>query len=130
MQLTIFKLLYGIVTTWLDGKQKKQAAKAELESQIMADKSAWEMYQAQASANSWKDEYWTLVLSLPIVLAFVGVPFCVFVFPEKEALLRQAITQQFQLLEGLPEWYEWAIFASIGAAFGIKGFKTLKGFKK
>lgn len=115
--------------TWLDGKQKKSMAAAEREIAIIRDTSNWESQQANASADSWKDEYWTVVLSLPVVLAFFGVPVCVFFFPEKLDLLQSSIQQMFELLNGLPEWYTWALGASIGASFGFKGFKQIRAGK-
>jgi len=112
--------------TWLEGKQKKSAAKSDREAALLRDTSHWESQQANASADSWKDEYWTVVLSLPVLLAFFGVPVCVFFFPDKLPTLHAAITQQFELLNGLPEWYTWALGASIGASFGFKGFKQIR----
>ncbi len=115
--------------TWLEGKQKKSAAKSEREASLLRDTSNWEAQQANASANSWKDEYWTVVLSLPVVLAFFGVPLCVFFFPDKLNMLHEAIQKQFEMLNGLPEWYTWALGASIGASFGFKGFKQIRAGK-
>lgn len=124
--IPIVNELVGIGKVWLEGRQKKVAAKAELEAQLMSSKEEWEKYQAQASVNSWKDEYWTVILSLPILLAFVGVPICVFFYPEKLDILSSAINKQFSYLNALPEWYVWAIGASIGASFGFKGIKHFK----
>ena len=33
----------------------------------------------------------------------------------------------FAALSRTPEWFQWAMYASIGASFGIRG---IKGFKK
>lgn len=127
--IPIVSEIVGLGRTWLKGKQKKAEAKAEREAQMIANTASWEQYQAKASADSWKDEYWTIILSLPIVLAFIGVPVCVFWMPEKLPMLQSAIDGQFELLKELPDWFTWAVGASIGASFGFKGFKQWKAGK-
>lgn len=123
--IPIFDGLIKLGSIWLEGRQKKSAAKADRDAAMISNQANWETHQASASADSWKDEYWTVVLSLPVVLAFFGVPVCVFFFPDKLSMLHSAIQQQFELLNGLPEWYRWALGASIGASFGFKGFKQM-----
>lgn len=117
---SLIKELFGIGTTILKGKQLKAAAKAELEAKLIGDQASWEMYQAKASADSWKDEYWTVILSMPVLMAFIGVPFCAFFMPDKLDILRTALAGQFELLDAVPEWYVWAMGASIAASFGFK----------
>jgi hypothetical protein len=40
---------------------------------------------------------------------------------------QQYVEDGFAALSRTPEWFQWAMYASIGASFGIRG---LKGFKK
>ena len=43
-------------------------AKHEAQMQTIQNNADWEAKMADASANSWKDEFWTLVLSVPIFM--------------------------------------------------------------
>ena len=67
---------------WLKGKADKQAAEAKLKlteaeakAKIMLSKETniadWERIMAEGSKSSWKDEWFVIVLSIPLVLAFI-----------------------------------------------------------
>lgn len=62
---------------------------------------------AQINQSGWKDEWFTILLSVPLVLAFV--PRCV-------PLLQAG----FAVLETMPVWYKGFLGAAIAAAFGLK----------
>lgn len=66
---------------------------------------AWE--RATLERAGWKDEYWTLVLSAPLVLCF---------FPATAP----AVLAGFGVLELTPEWYRYSVGVAIGAAFGLR----------
>ena len=106
--------LIGLGKTWIEGKQKKEQAKAEAEAQVMVNAASsradWEALQAKASAESWKDEYWTVVLSIPAIMCF---------HPDGA----EAAKAGFAALSEMPEYYQWFLSVAIGASFGIKGFK-------
>ena len=68
---------------WLKGKADAQAAAANLklveaEAKATIMKSAatseaeWEKIMAQGSQSSWKDEWLTILFSVPLVLCFTG----------------------------------------------------------
>jgi len=68
---------------WLKGKADKQAAEAKLKlteaeakAKIMLSKETsvadWERIMAQGSQTSWKDEWLTILFSIPLVLVFLG----------------------------------------------------------
>jgi hypothetical protein len=56
---------------WLEGKTAKTKAKAEAEASVMKTqaKSAadWETAMARASNQSWKDEWLTVLFSIPLI---------------------------------------------------------------
>ncbi len=109
--------LIGLGSEWLKGKQKRQQAKAEAEAAVMVNaansRADWEKLQASASAASWKDEWWTLVLSVPAILCF---------FPGTV----ESVQAGFAALDTMPEYYRYFLGVSIGASFGIKGLKWWK----
>lgn len=112
--------LIGLGSEWLKGKQKQAQAKAEAQAQVMvnsaSDRGEWEKLQAQASAHSWKDEYWTIVLSVPAIMCF---------FPEGVDVAKAG----FAALDTMPDYYRYFLGVAITASFGIKGFRTWKAGK-
>ena len=68
----------SLAGTWLNGKVEQKAAqnkvkvaKAEAEAQIMlsaaTSEAEWDRIMAKASANSWKDEWLTILFSSNII---------------------------------------------------------------
>jgi len=106
--------------TWLEGRNKKIAAKAEAEATVLvksADSLAdWEKIQAQNAGTSWKDEWLTLLFSIPLIMAFIPsmVPY---------------VDKGFEVLKGMPTWYQYALSVVVAASFGIRsaiGFMRAK----
>ena len=79
-----------------------------------ANDSAWEAKAMDASADSWKDELWTIF--------FVGL-LCACFYPPAQPY----IADGFRFLrEDCPEWLSWGILVSIGASFGVKSIGALR----
>ena len=78
---------------------------------------------ADASANSWKDEFWTIVLSVPIFMIGYSI-----VVGDPEIVTR--VEDGFVALSGLPEWYQYLLFIAISSSFGIKGVSKLMSLRK
>lgn len=97
--------------TWLEGKVAKTKAKAEAEASVMKTqaKSAadWETAMARSSAQSWKDEWLTILFSIPLVLAFI---------PDAVPYVRQG----FEVLNTMPQWYQYGLSVIIAASFGVR----------
>lgn len=86
----------------------EQAAKSQAE---------WQAYMAQASAQSYKDEAWTLCFIVIVAMCFI---------PSAQSYVQEG----FALLEQTPHWFQWACLASIGASFGLRGFDKFQIHKK
>ena len=82
MLQSIIGPIAGLAGSWLDAKTQAQTANAKLKlteaeakAKIMLSKETsvadWERIMAQGSQSSWKDEWFVIVLSIPLVLAFV-----------------------------------------------------------
>jgi len=111
--------LFSVGETYL--KNKGEVSKAKHESllrKINAD-ADWEDTMAKASADSYKDEFWTVVLAIPLILVF---------FPDG----RPIVEEGFKALQSsVPDWYLYALSVAIGAAFGVKSVVgTIKTLKK
>ena len=64
--------------------------------------------------HSWKDEAWTI--------CFIGIFFMCFV-----PSLQHHVATGFAILQTTPDWFQWAVLASIGASFGLRGFDKWQG---
>lgn len=101
----------GLGQTYLEGKNVKAKAKAEAEAKVIvkaAESTAdWERIMAQNSGNSWKDEWLTLLFSIPLVMAFIpdAVPF---------------VNEGFKVLETMPDWYQYTLSVIVAASFGVR----------
>ena len=115
----------SLAGSWMESKVEQTKAKgavakarAEAESQVMitaaTHEAGWEKIMAQASDNSWKDEAWTVLFIVIIAMCFIPVT-------------QPYVERGFAALSATPDWFQWAVYASIGASFGLRG---LKGFKK
>jgi hypothetical protein len=113
---------------WLKGKADKQAAAANLalveaEAKATIMKSAatseadWERIMAQGSQSSWKDEWLTILFSIPLVLVFVG------------DAGREIVANGFAALETMPEWYQYTLGVIVAASFGIRSATKFFGRK-
>ncbi len=113
---------------WLKGKADAQAAAANLklveaEAKATIMKSAatseaeWEKIMAQGSQSSWKDEWLTILFSIPLILSFCG------------DWGRVIVEQGFAALEVMPEWYQYTLGVIVAASFGIRSATKFFGRK-
>jgi hypothetical protein len=77
---------------------------------------------AQASANSWKDEWFTVVLSAPVIAIMWGVG-----MNDLDIIGRVGVA--FAELGKLPEWYQYLLYVAVTASFGIRGADKLLALK-
>lgn len=134
------KGIWNLGSQWLENRRKisevkgdLEAKKVELSSQLEIAKlqatvakteqdGVWENTQATNSNNSWKDEFWTLILSLPMILVTVSPLIDMFMDPEpyqKGALIQAAMTS-LAAFDKFPDWYVLLISVAVGAAFGVR----------
>ena len=127
----MLNLLIGPVTelagTWLNGKVEKtkaeaatKVAKAKAEAVIMEKKATgeidWDLELARGSSNSWKDEWLTILFSIPLILAFV---------PGME----DVVANGFARLNEMPEWYQYSLGVIVAASFGVRSATKFFGKK-
>jgi len=115
----VFGPIIDVVGSYI--KHKQEITKLEREGEIKAKQSVidgeTEWDKIQASNGGWKDEYLTVVLSIPLIACFI---------PGLEAF----VLRGFAILETTPTWYQAAIGVMIAAAFGIKSFAKFMEVKK
>ena len=106
-------------------EKKAQAATkvaiAQAEAVVMQKKATgeidWDLKMADASAHSWKDEWLTVLFSVPLILAFCG------------DWGRQIVSDGFTALEAMPEYYQYTLGTIVAASFGMRGAAKFFGKK-
>lgn len=122
----LIEFLRQLGVRWMDGKLAEADARIEV-ARIRAEAAArirvsqaeadiqWDQIMAEGSQHSWKDEFWTILLAIPVVLAFI---------PGAEGYVEDG----FRVLsEDVPEWYLYALGTAIAAAFGTRTLTNLVG---
>lgn len=119
--------IVGLASTWLQGSVEEKKAKtamkvaqAQAKATVMIEaathESGWERIMADASKNSLKDEYLTIVFSIPLIMAFI---------PGLETIVHNGFAQ----LEAMPEWYQLSLGSVVAASFGLRGATKFFGGK-
>lgn len=128
MWTTIVSTLGGLLGRWYDGRVQISQAKAEakvarwnaeaelakLNARAELD---WDMAALKASQRSWKDEYLTILLTIPLVLSFVP-------------LTQPYVAQGWQELSNAPHWYWVCLMGIIAATFGLRWWFTQTKVKR
>ena len=69
---TILGSLGGLATSYIDGKAAVQKAEAQIRMKEATGEIDWELCTIRATQSSWKDEWLTILFSLPLILCFCG----------------------------------------------------------
>jgi len=120
----ITNIVGGIVQGKMEQKAaetKAKVAKAEAQAKIMLSQATseadWEKVMAEGSRDSWKDEWLTILFSVPLVLAFCG------------EWGRDIVADGFTALNAMPDYYRYTLGAIVSASFGIRGATKFFGKK-
>lgn len=123
--------IFNLASGWLEGRRKKAErddaiAAARTQAQIDLIKNdqehaqRWDILMAEGSLNSWKDEFWTIFLAIPLVLLF---------WPDPE--INEIAERGFQRMAEAPDWYVALVMVAVAAAFGVrKIIEFVDRFKK
>lgn len=124
------KMVASPVTDMVKGWQQRKTVKLEGDLAISKAKTdanikkiatgqvadiAWEKTSLEQSG--WKDEYWTIVLSLPMIMCFIPG-------------LVTYVERGFMALQQTPLWYRYVVGLAIGSAFGVKSVANFMVLKK
>ena len=110
----IFGGAFNIAKDWLDGKVEEARIKKDIKLEALKNEGAWERIMAEGTHTSFKDEFFTIILSVPIIL--VGYAVAV---DDMDIISR--LHDAFIAMQALPEWYQYLLFIAVTASFGIKG---------
>jgi hypothetical protein len=125
--MNIFSAVLGPVTnlagTWMKNKHEQSQAKHQAKMTVIQNDANWEDKMASASGTSWKDEFWTLVLSVPIFMVGYAVAF-------DDIAVMDRVHAGFDALSNLPDWYQYLLFIAVSASFGIRGADKLMKLRR
>lgn len=119
--------IVDIVGTSVKGFVDTKKAKAEqkvteikaktslMEKQIKGEVD-WDIEAIKNTKGSWKDEYLTILFSIPLLLCFL--PWTV-----------GYVEDGFAALSKTPDWYKYTLGVIVSASFGIKGASRFFGRK-
>lgn len=121
-------IVASLAGTWLEGKVEKtkaetgaKVARAKAEATI-AEKQAtgeidYDLAAANQMASSWRDEFFSLLFALPMVLAFCG------------DWGREIVFNGFEALQQMPTWYQVSLGALVASSVGMRGITKFYGKK-
>jgi len=98
------------ITKVNDNKTKIKERQIERLTKAEDKLAEWELIQAENARSGWRDDWFSIILSVPLVGAFIppAVPF---------------IMKGFEVLEGMPEFYQYWLAVAILSSFGIRAIK-------
>jgi len=122
MILSFLKPVANVAKVWFEGRAEKaqmelQAkieiakAKATIAHRVAAGELEWNQTMAEASNSSWKDEWLTILVSIPLILAFTGH--------------HDIVRNGFAALDAMPDYYKTAVGVVFAASFGIQSVKNM-----
>jgi|TARA_R110000823_G_scaffold214625_1_gene344437 hypothetical protein len=107
---------------FLKGKAEEKKAIQTRKITAIQNDADWEAKMADSSKNSWKDEYFSVILSLPLLAVAYSVAM------DNPAIIAR-VNEAFAALNTLPEWYQYLLFIAVSASFGLKSADKIMSLK-
>jgi hypothetical protein len=107
MWQTLLGPIVDLVGGHLQRKAEEKKAVHERKMVAIQQDANWENIHANNASSSWKDEWFTILFSVPCVLAF---------FPS----MVPVVMNGFAALDAMPEWYKGFLGAAVAASFGLR----------
>lgn len=117
----LIKTAGGLFENWQKRKLIKAEGKVKLEQAIVDGKVnranavvggeiEYDQIAAEGMKHSWKDEWFTILLSIPVMMCFIPIP-----------EVQNAVKEGFIILkDSTPEWFQYCFIGAIVASFGLK----------
>jgi hypothetical protein len=115
--------LTGLIGDHFKRKAEEKQATHERKLQVIQSDASWENKMADATQSSWKDEFWTIILALPLMAISFGV-----ITDNSEVIER--VRMGFEVLGELDDWYTYLLFLAISASFGLRSADKLMNLRK
>ena len=108
---------------FIKGKADEKKAIQQRKITAIQNDANWEANMADASKSSWKDEWFSIILSAPLIAVAYSVA-----MDDQAVIVR--MDEAFTALNSLPEWYQYLLFIAVSASFGVKGADKLMSMRK
>lgn len=118
----LLKGIWDIGARWIQHKQKKSELLQEKELAVLQNDADWDKMQAIASQSSWKDEWFVLIFSIPLLTIMVAPIWEVLFLSDTyvEGSLLKAAIDGLEALDKAPDWYVICVLVMVAASFGYK----------
>jgi hypothetical protein len=113
--ISILTSLAGLATSVIDSKTQLKLTEAEIKKKQLTGEIDWDIEAIRATQNSWKDEWITLLFSIPLILAFCG------------DWGNQIVQAGFTSLEAMPTWYQYSLGGIVSASIGMRSVSKFFG---
>ena len=113
----IISSIGGLAASIIDSKTQLKLTEAEIKKKQLTGEIDWDIAAIQATQNSWKDEWITLLFSIPLILAFCG------------DWGNQIVQAGFTSLEAMPTWYQYSLGGIVSASIGMRSISKFFGSK-
>jgi hypothetical protein len=114
----IISSIGGLAASIIDSKTQLKLTEAEIKKKQLTGEIDWDIAAIQATQNSWKDEWITLLFSIPLILAFCG------------DWGNQIVQAGFTSLEAMPTWYQYSLGGIVSASIGMRSVSKFFTGKK
>ena len=108
---------------FLKGKADEKKAIQQRKINAIQNDANWEDKMADATKSSWKDEFFSIILSLPLIAVAYSVAM-------DDVTIIARVNEGFEALNKLPEWYQYLLFIAVSASFGLKSADKIMAMKK
>ena len=119
----MMKLLVGpivdLAKDWFKRRADKTQAEHEREIRRINGEIGLDTMSAEDMRHSWKDEWLTIIFTVPMVIVFYGA------ITDDPAIINR-ITLAVQTITELPEWYVHIMYGIVAASFGLRTFNAIK----
>ena len=108
---------------FIKGKADEKKAIQERKINAIQNDADWESKMADATKNSWKDEFFSIILSLPLMAVAYSVAM-------DDVTIIARVNEGFEALNKLPDWYQYLLFIAVSASFGLKSADKIMSMKQ
>lgn len=115
---SLLKGLWDLGKDWVDRKKEK----AQLKHQVKLKEIEQDSLLIQGGIKSWKDEWWTIIISLPLVQLMMApvIELIMLDTPYNQGDWTNAVMSGLEALNSVPDWHIYIATASALYSFGIK----------
>lgn len=113
MWQTLIGPVVELVGGHFERKSEEKRAVHQRKLEAIKQDANWENIHASNSASSWRDEFFSLLFSIPLIMCFIPplVPY---------------VRDGFAVLETMPDYYRALLAALVASSVGIRGLTKWK----